>query len=97
MYTFAISQERICLVLGDDTPPDVKVHACIAIGRSAKSEDNRRVMHEQELEAVSGFILYIKTSKVQSSIIYNAFSFCSGCQTVFSVNTFFVKKMRLLW
>ena len=41
------------LLTGEDTPPDVKVHACIAIGRSAKSEENRRVMHEQELEAAS--------------------------------------------
>ena len=39
--------------LGEDVSPEVKVHACIAISRSAKNEDNRRVMHEQEMEKVA--------------------------------------------
>ncbi|XP_063714103.1 armadillo repeat-containing protein 3-like isoform X2 [Symsagittifera roscoffensis] len=40
------------LLTGEDVTPEVKVHACIAISRSAKNEDNRRVMHEQEMEKV---------------------------------------------
>ncbi|XP_075252210.1 armadillo repeat-containing protein 3-like [Convolutriloba macropyga] len=40
------------LLTGEDVSPEVKVHACIAISRSAKNEDNRRVMHEQEMEKV---------------------------------------------